>query len=486
MSLVDRNGKEVFASFRLGKTELAISIGFLQEVVPCPSAFLPVPLAPAYLVGLFNLRGIVVPIVDAAVILQTPAAEDKSEKRIAVVEQGGVRIGLLFDATSEILPVAAADISVFGEGENGPHGAIKGALKLNGGERILQILDPAALLKIDTIPQVKCEKESVRKKAKRNQCITFSAGAMRFALSMTAIREIIKVPEIHPSHLNYDYSLGMIHLRGKIMPLVDLAKFLGVQPSAAEEPENYRIIVLQIEGSLFGFRVGGVENIVAYFEEELLPIPLFEHKKPEMFRGLLSNAQTGEAIYLDESKILGHEEVKHLTQGHSNLYGEGEEKKKEARSARRTFLNFRLDSLFSVPLGQVDEIANCASGMLKPPGYPEFVTGVFKMRGEAITVIDLRRFYGLTPATDTAEAKLLILKGRNGKYGLLVDSVESICHVSDTEKVKIPSLMHSDLARAVEADMSEVAEMKDASGKARTYLVIDLTKVLGRLEAPAA
>ena len=483
-----RKGKDrqVFASFRLGKSELALSISSLQEVVPCPEAIIPVPLSPDYLLGLFNLRGRVVPIVSAAAILKMEATSDAPERRVAVVEQGGVRVGLLFDATSEILAVSGEELTSFAQGEGGAHNALRGALKLEGGNRILQVIDPSALLKIENIPLgAEAQTATQKKAAKRSQCITFRAGELRFALPMMAIREIIKVPEIQPSVLNYPYSLGMVNLRGQVVPVVDLARFLEIPAPASADAENARIIVLNIAGQLFGFRVSSVENIVAYYEEDLLPIPLFNQPKVELFRGLLTNAQAGDAILLHESKLLSHEEILHLTQGHSDLYRSEEKAAKARKAVRRTFLNFRLDSLFSLPLAEVEEIALCGADLMKPPGYPAFVPGIFKLRGEVITVVDLRSVYKIGSTAMAAEQKILVVKGRSGKFGLLVDAVESISTADESEKVKLPSLLHAESTRAVEADI-EAAEMKDASGVARTFLVFDLQKLLARVESPSA
>ncbi|RYZ98761.1 MAG: hypothetical protein EOP11_20260, partial [Proteobacteria bacterium] len=427
---------------------------------------------------------------NAADILKLKMGPATPERRVAILEQDGIRVGLLFDATAEILSVHPEEIALFAEGERGLHGAVKGALKLSNGDRILQVLDPAAFLKIENIPLVRADeaKGSLRaRKTKRSQCITFQAGEIRFALPIVAIREIIKLPVIQPSVLNYDYSIGLVNLRGNVMPVLDLAKFLAIPASAAmTDPENHRIIVLKIGAHHFGFLVASVESITAYYEEELLAVPMFKQPKAELFRGVLPGAAGEETIFLNEERLLDHEEVKHLTQGHSALYGQARVEKTAARSMRRTFLNFRLQDLFSLPLSAVDEIAHCAGNLLCPPGYPAFVKGILKMRGEVITVIDLRAFYGMPKLEEAPEAKVLIIRGANGRYGLLVDTVDSICTVEDADKILIPSLLQSDTARAVESDMAEVAEMKDASGSARTYMILDLARIMARLEARAA
>jgi len=54
----------IFGSFWLGEAEFALPVNHVQEVVNPPSVYTPVPLSPPDLVSLFNLRGMVIPVVD--------------------------------------------------------------------------------------------------------------------------------------------------------------------------------------------------------------------------------------------------------------------------------------------------------------------------------------------------------------------------------------------------------------------------------------
>lgn len=89
-----RSGFQMFASFKLGDSELALPISALQEVVNHPGKVSRVPLSPEYLTGLFNLRGLVVPIVDVSVILKIITNSESSLKKIAIINSDEIRIGL--------------------------------------------------------------------------------------------------------------------------------------------------------------------------------------------------------------------------------------------------------------------------------------------------------------------------------------------------------------------------------------------------------
>jgi purine-binding chemotaxis protein CheW len=100
-ALTDR--RELIA-FRIGAQEFCVDIMAIREIRGWTSAT-PLPHAPAYVRGVINLRGAVLPIVDLAERLGLPPSEP-SERHVIIVAQVGKQIvGLLVDAVSDILTV---------------------------------------------------------------------------------------------------------------------------------------------------------------------------------------------------------------------------------------------------------------------------------------------------------------------------------------------------------------------------------------------
>lgn len=490
---IKNSNTQMFACFKLGPAELAIAVSSLQEVVNYPDKVTNVPLAPAFLLGLFNLRGTVTPIVDMANLLNLPT-EKNTNSKIAIVNLDSVHIGLLFDSTSEIIHVNNEDISKFETPLSGQKTVIRGVIKLDGGDRLIEVIDPDALLKIENIPHILEQarnkvSEIARKTSKRAQCITIRAGSLEFGLHIAAIREIIRIPEIKRTVLTMDYCIGMVNLRGMIVPLVDLRMFLKIEDAGVVDKEAQRIVVLKMQDLHVGFLVDSVDSIVTFFEEEILPIPIFAQERSEMMQGLLSHPQRGNVILLNESKILSHDEVAAISRGHQALYAD----KKSTSDAqmksleRGTYLSFKLDFPLTTKLGEIEEIAKITEELLRPPGYPAYVMGMMNMRGEVVTVVDLRTMYGMPSNIDLASARLLIVKGKGSKFGLLVDSVESIDTVYESQKVRLPTaVIGANAAKQLQGDMKEIVEMTDVAGKKKTYMILDVPEVLKKLEQPAA
>lgn len=485
---------KMFASFRLGQSELALSVTSLQEVVNFPEKISTVPLAPVYLAGLFNLRGVVVPIVDVGRLLGVETDEKSTFKKVAIVSLEKVRIGLLFDSTSEILNVADKDISNFDDEPIGNKAVVRGVLKLNGGERLIEVIDPMSLLKIENIAgvieQSRAENvEVIKKRSKRCQCITFRSAQMEFGVEISSIREIIKVPEIKRSVLAVDYCIGMVNLRGMIIPIIDFQKFLKLEGAASSEIENKKIVVLKLQNVQIGFLVDSVDSIVTFFEDEVLPIPMFQQEKLEMMRGMLPSQDGSHVIFLDEAKILSTSEILEITRGHDSLYGRKDDQalaEKDQASARKPYISFKMEYMLSTRLSAIDEIAKVTEELMHPPGYPSYVFGMMKMRGEVVMVIDLRSYYGLTPTSDPMNSRILVVKGQKGRYGFLVDSVESIDTVDEAKKIQIPTFLAKDVANALQGDMKEIVEMTDLTGNKKTFMILDIPEMLQKLEMKAA
>jgi purine-binding chemotaxis protein CheW len=489
------SGFQMFASFNLGDTELALSATGLQEVVHYPDSVTKVPLAPPFLTGVFNLRGTVIPIIDVAHLLQIEKNPQSTARKVAIVFVDKVRVGLLFDATSEILNVHQKDIAIFDDEAKGKSAIVRSVLKLDGGNRLIDVIDPASLVKIQNLTEILTQSRNVieevaKKKSKRSQCITFKSGAMTLGMHISAIREIIRVPEIKRSVYTLDYSLGIVNLRGAIIPILNFQKFLKLESASDKITDNNRIVILKLPKAQVGFLVDSVDSIVSFYDEEVMPIPMFQQDRLEMMKGMLPPLTGSEnVILLDESKILTANELMEITRGHSSLYGTSEEVNHAAKAKafdRKPYISFKLDSLLSTKLGAIDEIAKIEEELMKPPGYPEYVAGMMKMRGDVVTVIDLRQFYGMKSVPTSVDSRLLIVKGRQGKFGLLVDSVESIDTVDENNKTTIPAIFAKDTVKTMQGHMKEIVQMTDHLGQNKTFMILDVLELIGSLEGQAA
>lgn len=101
--------EEQLVAFRLGEEYYGLEIGTVQEIITWQPVTR-VPRTPAFVEGIINLRGNVIPVIDLRKRFEMPRAELGRETRIVVVELGGRVVGLVVDGVSEVLRVTADKI----------------------------------------------------------------------------------------------------------------------------------------------------------------------------------------------------------------------------------------------------------------------------------------------------------------------------------------------------------------------------------------
>jgi len=91
-------------SFNLGNEEFGIDILKVQEIIRWMT-ITKIPNSPAFIEGVVNLRGRVIPVIDLRIKLGLEKYELNNQTRIVVVEISGLTVGFIVDAVSEVLRI---------------------------------------------------------------------------------------------------------------------------------------------------------------------------------------------------------------------------------------------------------------------------------------------------------------------------------------------------------------------------------------------
>jgi len=125
--------------FRIGRETFGLPISMVREIIRVPD-ITAVPNAPAYIEGVINLRGRIIPVVDLRKRFGEKSFEPDKKNRVVVVELETRAIGLIVNSASEVLRISPSEIeepgNVFHEGELD---YITGVGKLKG--RLVMLLD---------------------------------------------------------------------------------------------------------------------------------------------------------------------------------------------------------------------------------------------------------------------------------------------------------------------------------------------------------
>lgn len=102
------------------------------------------------------------------------------------------------------------------------------------------------------------------------QLVVFTLGTEHYALPIQQVHEIIRYSEPRSVASRADWVRGVISLRGRIVPVYDLAARLGV-PS--ELTEHSKIMIVEAGSETAGVIVAGVEEVMTVEDEQLQDAP---------------------------------------------------------------------------------------------------------------------------------------------------------------------------------------------------------------------
>ena len=141
--------------------------------------------------------------------------------------------------------------------------------------------------------------------------LTFTLSAEEYGVGILKIKEIIGMLPITSVPQTPGFVKGVINLRGKVIPVVDLRLRFGME--AMEYTERTCIIVVEIEGTvntiLMGVVVDSVSEVLNIKNEEIEDPPSFGTKLNIDYILGMAKMEGGVKILLDINKVLGEEEI---------------------------------------------------------------------------------------------------------------------------------------------------------------------------------
>jgi purine-binding chemotaxis protein CheW len=102
------------------------------------------------------------------------------------------------------------------------------------------------------------------------QLVVFSLGDEEYALPITQVHEIIRWTEPRSVASDQAWVRGVISLRGKIVPVYDLAARLGLP---CERPEHAKIVIVETGRDMAGVVVDDVEEVLTVDVDQLDTVP---------------------------------------------------------------------------------------------------------------------------------------------------------------------------------------------------------------------
>lgn len=149
-------------------------------------------------------------------------------------------------------------------------------------------------------------------RASAGKYLTFELNSEVYGLEILKVQEIIGIMKVTRVPLAPGFVRGVINLRGKVIPVIDLR--IKFSMSTREDTERTCIIVVQVAGSssvvIMGIIVDEVSEVLDIVEDQIEPPPSFGSRIDTDF--ILGMGKIGERVVmlLDVDRVLSGEEVK--------------------------------------------------------------------------------------------------------------------------------------------------------------------------------
>lgn len=137
--------------------------------------------------------------------------------------------------------------------------------------------------------------------------LTFFLGDEEYGIEIKLVKEIIGVLQVTAVPLSQDYILGVINLRGKVVPVIDLRLKFGLPK--CKPTERSCIIVIEYKKELDGVLVDAVSEVIDIEKEEFEETTFLDQKVDERYIRGVGKKDEKIKILLDMKNVLAYEEV---------------------------------------------------------------------------------------------------------------------------------------------------------------------------------
>lgn len=156
------------------------------------------------------------------------------------------------------------------------------------------------------------KEEVLEEDAQKGKFMTFQTGKEYFGISISFVNEIIAMQPITAIPEVDDYVKGLINLRGKIIPVIDVRIRFKMEPK--EYTDRTCIIVIDVKSTTVGLIVEKIAEVDTIMDDDIVPPPALGHKDKERNKYVYGLARTGDTVklLLDPEKLIKQEVLETL------------------------------------------------------------------------------------------------------------------------------------------------------------------------------
>ncbi|MFH7241446.1 MAG: chemotaxis protein CheW [Spirulina sp.] len=295
--------------------------------------------------------------------------------------------------------------------------------------------------------------------------LLFTLDGLHYGLTAEVVQEIFFLPALTSVPESGPEVAGVLNLRGQLLPVLNLKTCLGKprQPNTL----NQAVILVKYDDHRLGLVVDDIQNVEEMDTANIssgLDTPYIGRAERSMTTGLAKFGQHVIILLNPETLVRGysaiHEQIDAAEDGHDNTFmaqfgpeaqmvlqdraeGLAQVTKADNLAGLSALAVVSLEGeRFALGLESVHEFTEVPQ-ITPIPCCPSHIVGNMNLRGEILTLVDIRRFLNLSPSADRKPDKAVVMRLGSLVAGIVVDDVYDVVYVQPSEIASIPAAIHS-------------------------------------------
>lgn len=285
---------------------------------------------------------------------------------------------------------------------------------------------------------------------KKNTHLYFMLGDSKYAVNTSSVLEIMKLPKLdYPQKLPNNI-VGLLKYNNFVINVIDLRFYLDTEVEGYST--NNDLIIVKTDETIFGIITDKIIGIVPFESSNIDAIPFIDNKtiidsiyKQDQDTIFIVNIYSIENLLketvhvnpidipalfpTDEASLaIMQERTQAIADKSSISIVTGD------LHAKRKLISFNLnDDLYCISLDSLKEVMKDTT-ITKVPGTPDFIAGIMNLRGDYITVLDLKKFLNLEDKQKTADSNktpVIIVSYSDMEIALMIDKINELFELQE-------------------------------------------------------
>ena len=289
---------------------------------------------------------------------------------------------------------------------------------------------------------------------KKNSHLCFMIGENKYAVNTGNVLEILKLPALDYPQKLANNIVGLLKYNNFVINVVDIRFYLNIEvPSYSA---NNELLIVKTDEVIFGIITDNILGISSFDSTGVDPIPFVDNKM--VVESLYK--QNNETIFIVNiyalENLLKQHDLQYTEVDIPSLFPKDEASKMTMKlrtqaiaeksalrlvpselHAKNKYISFNLnDDYYCISLDYVKEVLKDTS-ITNVPGTPNFVEGIMNLRGDYITVINLKKFLDIKNEAKGDKNPVIIIKCNELKLALLIDKINELFEFQESETNEI-------------------------------------------------